>query len=239
MAIRWLIIITTALLAGGAAAQGAPALEDPEEKRSYALGMAIGSKFRSDSIAVDPDLYIQGFRDALSGGETLLTEAELRAIVNDLRRELRRRQIALQSGKLSKNKQGGSATDTAPTVATLTDIKVSFKLDPRLTHGVYMGDRWVSPPTYTRVQEPGKPLTVDARVEGLDAKGRPMSISPDWIPSDPDMVTVTPDKDGAVNIIVQHTGESRLMVTAAGVSRELFIRAKSENDAMQVEIAFE
>ena len=105
---------------------------------------------------------------------------------------------------------------------------------------MYMGERWVSLPPYTRVQEPGKPLTVEARAARIVAKTRTaVAISPEWIPSDPDMVSVSPASGGAFNIMVKHAGESRLKVTAAGVSRELLIGANSGNDAMQVEIVSE
>jgi hypothetical protein len=45
------------------------------------------------------------------------------------------------------------------TTIAVTDIAVVFKLDPRLTAGLYMGDRWVSPPTYSTVH-PGKQATL-------------------------------------------------------------------------------
>ena len=123
------------------------------------------------------------------------------------------------------------APDPDPTpnpgpVTGLASIQFSFKLDPRLTQGLFLGERWVSPPVYTRVQEAGKPLTVDARVSGLDAGGRPLAvISPAWASSDPGLVSVSPAEGEQVLITVLGVGLSTLGVTARGVTSELTINA--------------
>jgi hypothetical protein len=164
--------------------------------------MSLGKQFRSQSIEVDPDVYLQGLKDALSGGKTLLTEPEARAAVNALQVELK------------KKKQ---AAPKAP--GALTGIAVSFKQDPRLTKGLYMGERWVSPP-----------------VHGVDAKGNKMKIAPTWTPSDSEMVTVTPGEGSDVKIAVKRAGKSTLKVAAPGASKELSIKATEEGDVLRVEI---
>lgn len=129
-----------------------------------------------------------------------------------------------------------SQKDAGPAASSLVDITISFKLDPRLTRGLYMGDRWVSPPTYTSVGE-GKELTVDASVRGLDAKRRPKNIRPTWVPSDPDMVTVTPVQGNQVLITVKRAGESSLMVTYGGAVKNLGIKAVRQNGVLRVDIS--
>ncbi len=110
-------------------------------------------------------------------------------------------------------------------------IVVLFKLDPSLTRGMYMGDRWASPPTYTTSQ-PGKTSTIEAKVESLD-KG----ISPTWTSSDPKMVTVSPQQGHQVTITVLRAGQSTLKVAFEGASKTISIKAKYEGDAIQVEIS--
>jgi len=200
------------------AAQDAAVLAGPKEKLSYALGMSLGKQFRSQSIEVDPDVYLQGLKDALSGGKTLLTEPEARAAVNALQGELKKKQAAPR----------------AP--GALTGIEVSFKMDPRITRGMYMGDRWISPPTFTSTFQEGKETTVEARVHGVDAKKNKMKIKPKWTPSDPEMVTVTPGEGSDVKIAVKRAGKSTLNVAAPGVSKEFSIKATEEGDAIRVEI---
>jgi hypothetical protein len=127
----------------------------------------------------------------------------------------------------------GTAPSPASPSPSLAGMAISFKLDPRLASGTYGGERWVSPPTYTGAAAQD---TVDGRVEGVDAKGRPLSISAKWVPSNPEMVTVSPGEGGQVRIVVKRPGESRLQVSSQGVSRDLVIKAASRNSVMLVEI---
>ncbi len=99
-----------------------------------------------------------------------------------------------------------------------------------------MGERWVSPPTYTRVGE-GMTVTVDARAHGVDGTGRSIGIRPEWIPVDPGMVAVVPNQGNEVKITVQRAGQSSLQVTSQGVSKVLTITATYRDKAILVEIA--
>ena len=201
---RWMAAVGMGLVYGAAMAQDAPVPGDQRERLSYALGVNFWNRLQDQSVEVDAELFIQGFRDARSGGTLLMTREEVAAVLADLQHTLQQR-MPRQSARPPGGKAVGPVT--APPPATgLSDIKVSFKLDPRLTRGMYMGERWVSPPIYSRVQEPGKPLTVDARVEGRDVQGRPVNINPRWIASDPDMVSVSPARGGAFNILVERAG---------------------------------
>lgn len=127
--------------------------------------------------------------------------------------------------------------DAAPPV-DLAGINISFKLDPRLTQSIQMGDRWVSPVVYTRVQELGKPLIVDVKVDGLDLAGKQVAVSPAWIPSDPMLIEVSPAQGEQVQITVLRAGQSSLNVIAGEISRELNIKAIAYlGDTMLVEIS--
>jgi hypothetical protein len=115
----------------------------------------------------------------------------------------------------------------------LTDILVAFKLDPRLTQSLYMGDRWVA--SSSGVQ--GGKYTAEASAQGVDANGRPVEISPKWVPSDPEMVTVTPSQGSIVEISVTRPGQSSLKVTSEGVTRTLTVKAeKYRGNALKVDI---
>lgn len=120
--------------------------------------------------------------------------------------------------------------------AGLKDIKVSFKVDRRLTRSMYMGDRWVSPPTFTPARQ-GKTATVEAASDGLNGSGKRVRIDPKWIPADPGMVEVTDGEGDAVRITVKRPGESTLSVVAQGITKVLAIKAVKQGDAIAVEIA--
>jgi FKBP-type peptidyl-prolyl cis-trans isomerase len=374
------------------AAQEASALKGEKEKVSYAVGLNLGIQLRTQAIDIDADLVTQGLRDALFAGKPLLSEQEVRGVLNNLQSAMKRKQVALHGEMVMRNRKEGEAflaenkardgivalesglqykilkagdgkkptaddtvvchyrgtfidgtefdssykhnqpatfrvnkvikgwtealqlmpvgskwqlfipsnlaygqrgtgrgigpnttlvfevdlisiedtpgdgaraserrDSTPPAVShsqipghdarseasvnrtiaatsALTGITVSFKVDPRLTRGLYMGDRWVSPPTYNRVGE-GKSVSVEARAHGRDTMGRPLDISADWIPTDPEMVTVTPNRSHEVRITVQRAGQSSLRVTSQGVSKELVIRATDQGNTLQLEIA--
>ena len=119
--------------------------------------------------------------------------------------------------------------------AGLKDIKVSFKLDTRLTRSMYMGDRWVSPPRFTPARQ-GKTATVEASAGGLNGTGKAVKIKPQWIPADPGMVEVTRGQGDDVQITVKRAGESKLMVVAQGFTKELVVKAVDQGEAIAVEI---
>lgn len=132
-----------------------------------------------------------------------------------------------------------SAHSTVPAhaaTAQVVAISVSFKLDPRLSGATYGGELWVSKPTFSSAAQPGKEGTLDVKVRGVDARGSPLDIVPEWTVSEPDMVTVTPGQNGVFQITVKRVGASRLRVTSQGVSKDLMVKLKDLGNAVQVEI---
>ena len=95
---RCMMILGVLLFVEGAAAQDAPALKTPKEKQSYALGMDLGNQLRKLSIEVDPALFGQGLKDALSGNKPLLSEEQVRAAVSELQADMKRKQGEARMG---------------------------------------------------------------------------------------------------------------------------------------------
>jgi FKBP-type peptidyl-prolyl cis-trans isomerase len=141
------------------------------------------------------------------------------------------------AGTDSSQTSTGTAGTAAKAATPTPRLTVSFKMDPRLATGTYgSSDRWVSPPTYTRVGDENT-CTVEARVLRLDAHGKPVTVRPTWTATDPEMVVVTPSEGNAVTILVQRAGESRVRVDSEGVSKELTIKAAHRNNALHVDIS--
>lgn len=129
------------------------------------------------------------------------------------------------------------AADPAP-VAASSRIEISFKLDPRLTRSLHMGDRWVSPPTYTLAAYPGTDVTIEARARALDSTGRTIKGgAPVWTPKDPGMVAVSPSERGAVRITVRRAGRSDVTVTSGAAAKRLTVAAVEERGVWRVDIA--
>lgn len=84
-------------------------LKTERDKVSYAIGMNIGASFKRQGIDVDPNLFMQGLKEASSGGKTLLTEDEERAILTRYQTELRAKMEEKAKQAAETNKKEGEA----------------------------------------------------------------------------------------------------------------------------------
>jgi len=89
--------------------QSSSPLKTDKEKRSYAIGMDLGNKLRKQSVDVDSDILIQGYKDALAGDKTLLTDEEVHAIFVQLGAEIRKAQETKMQQAGEANKKEGEA----------------------------------------------------------------------------------------------------------------------------------
>jgi len=103
-----LITLAAALVSTLGAADENP-LKTQQDKLSYMLGMNIGRDLKRNDVQVDPDLYMRGMKDSLSGGKTLLTDEEAAQVMNAFRSEMREKQMAKQKEAGDKNKKNGEA----------------------------------------------------------------------------------------------------------------------------------
>jgi hypothetical protein len=180
-----------------------------------ALGlMPAGSQWQ---LFIPPDLAYgaRGAGRKIGPEETLIFDVEL---------------IAIKDSAAA----GASTAQTSLASAVISDIRISFKLDPRLSGATYGGEHWVSPPKYVGANAQDK---VEAQAQGVNAKGAPAKINPEWISSDPEMVTVSPIQGDRVTITVKHAGESKVKVAVPGFSKEFVIKAKYQGQFIQIEIA--
>ncbi len=109
MSIRWIIAPALGLIVSVSAAQDTTTLKDQKEKLSYALGMDLGIQLRKQSIEVDPDILFRALKDGLSGGKTLMTEADARAAISALQAEMMKKMAEAKIALGEKNKTEGEA----------------------------------------------------------------------------------------------------------------------------------
>ena len=103
------MVVAMALVAGAAAAQDAPALTSPKEKRSYALGVNIGTGLGKQGMDIDAALLAKGLQDALAGKKTLLTQEEVQAVLAEFQAEMQKKQAAAMQQAAETNKKAGDA----------------------------------------------------------------------------------------------------------------------------------
>jgi FKBP-type peptidyl-prolyl cis-trans isomerase FklB len=90
-------------------AQGVTALTTDKQKASYAIGMNVGAGLHRQGIELDDAALLQGMKDALSGGKTLMTEDEARAALMKLQTEMQAKQQAKAQQEGDANKKEGEA----------------------------------------------------------------------------------------------------------------------------------
>ncbi|NJC89263.1 MAG: FKBP-type peptidyl-prolyl cis-trans isomerase [Desulfuromonas sp.] len=96
------------LLAAGAAQAAKAELKTDQEKRSYAIGANVARNIKLQQVEVDAALVSQGLLDELAG-KSLLTDAELGAIMQKLQGEVRQKFQAEQAKAGVENKKRGEA----------------------------------------------------------------------------------------------------------------------------------
>ena len=86
----------------------AQAFKDEKEKASYAVGLNYGGNLKRQEVELDANQFFQGFKDAYSG-KPLLTEQEMRDVLNAYSQNLRAKQEEKRKQLGEKNKKEGEA----------------------------------------------------------------------------------------------------------------------------------
>ena len=88
-------------------AQETSPLKEQKEKVSYSIGVSIGKSIKRDAIDVNPDLVVQGIKDALAGGKILLTDEEMVEAFTALQQDLAAKQTEARKALAEKNLKEG------------------------------------------------------------------------------------------------------------------------------------
>jgi len=104
-----LIAAAALLMAVHVSAEEAPKLANQKDKISYSIGMDIGNNLKRQSLDVDADMLARGVKDAMSGGETLLSDEEARETLAALQQELQEKALERRKQDAEKNKKEGEA----------------------------------------------------------------------------------------------------------------------------------
>ena len=84
-------------------------LNTQKDKVSYAIGMSVAKNLQRQSLDVDPAILMQGLKDTLAGGKTLLTELEAQMVLTELQTEARKKQEEKMQQAGETNKKEGEA----------------------------------------------------------------------------------------------------------------------------------
>ena len=101
--------LSVASLLPAVAAEDTSGLKDQKEKVSYSLGMNIGMGLKRAGYDVDLDIMKNGIKDVIAGGETKLTEQQMKEVLTAFKKELSSKRDEERKKSGEKNKQAGDA----------------------------------------------------------------------------------------------------------------------------------
>lgn len=81
--------------------------KDQKEKVSYIIGLDLGANLKKQAVDINPDILLQGVKDALSGNKPLLTEQEINSTVAAFQKEMKDKQEEMMKKAGEKNKKEG------------------------------------------------------------------------------------------------------------------------------------
>ena len=106
-----------------AATPNIPGLPTQKDQVSYAIGMNIGKGLARESISVDPNVILQGLKDAMAGGKLLMTDDQAQQTLMQLQMQVREQEDAKRKQQSVDNGKAGEAflakNKTQPGVVTL------------------------------------------------------------------------------------------------------------------------
>lgn len=109
MKLRWIAVLGIILFASSVYAGDNIELKDQKDKVSYSIGINIGNNLKRQSVEVNPDILLQGIKDILSGGKTLMTEQEVKQTMMDFQKDMMAKHQARMKELGEKNEKEGEA----------------------------------------------------------------------------------------------------------------------------------
>lgn len=91
------------------AATDAPVLKNDVDKLSYSIGSDLGKNFKRQGIDVNPEVMAKGIQDGMGGGSLLLTDQQMKDVLNKFQKDLMAKRTADFSKKAEENKVKGEA----------------------------------------------------------------------------------------------------------------------------------
>jgi len=88
-------------------AVAAAQLDTQKDKVSYSIGHNIGNNLNKQKIDVTPDALVQGIRDGISGGKSLMTEEEIQSTMKQFRTKQMAKAKKQREEAAVKNEQEG------------------------------------------------------------------------------------------------------------------------------------
>ncbi len=106
----WIVSLVVLLFLGGiASAEDSVSLKTQRDKVSYIIGRDVGSSLKQKSVDIDTELFIKGFKSALGGEKSVLSDDETRDTMTAFKEEMMKKNAEEMKKLAEKNKKEGEA----------------------------------------------------------------------------------------------------------------------------------
>lgn len=102
-----------------------------ETRVSYAIGVDLGSNFKSLEVNLDPKMLSEGAHDALYGDRLQLSDEQIQATMREFQQEVARRRATQQQSRASEEARDLAAfisTESAPAEFTQTASGLKYRV---------------------------------------------------------------------------------------------------------------
>ncbi len=91
------------------AATDATSLTTDKDKLSYSIGADLGKNFKTQGIDINPEVLAKGMQDGMSGAQLILTEQQMKDVLNKFQKDLMAKRSAEFNKKSEENKTKGES----------------------------------------------------------------------------------------------------------------------------------
>lgn len=109
MNLKWMVVCSLILLTNQVRAEEITVLKTDKERLSYGIGVSVAKNFKKQGTDVDLEILNKGLKSALAGERLLLSEKELRKIMNSYQVDIRKNALLSKRLALEDNKKKGEA----------------------------------------------------------------------------------------------------------------------------------
>ena len=109
MKLKWIGLMGLVFLATPVFAAENSALKTQKDKLSYTIGVNVGRNMKQLPAEIDPEQFTKGFKDALSGAKTMLSDEEMHTVMTAFQKEMAAKQAEKMKTVGEKNKKEGEA----------------------------------------------------------------------------------------------------------------------------------
>lgn len=106
---KWMVLSGLLLASNALWSAESVTIKSDNDKLSYSIGASIGKNLKNESAEIDLAIMIEGIKASLNGDKSLLSEKEIRQVMNDYQTQLRQRAQVKKQLAIGDNKKKGDA----------------------------------------------------------------------------------------------------------------------------------